>query len=484
MTRRFRFSACVAAAAIALRAGRRTRGRAARLRDHGRPARHRRRARRRRPERSSCERPDRRRRRRRRSRRPTPWSSTAPDDRLPGTDRHGQSRRHRHPCRPRSSRSQRSRTSDECGTLRSATVILRPQCSGGRARQGSMRPSCRGWRRRHHERSGDAAGRPVQGTQRARERRHAGRFAPIVGAIAAAAQSAWASCKSPVALHVELQARVGGDGYPVALLGGIAFVRQSFIDARVPAAGSRHATRRTPAGSPRPRFDRALAVCDTLRPASQPARASRWRSRPACSARSCARSTWPRSSSCRRSSPAAVEADLAADELKAAKAKVILSLNYPTRSRGAAAGRRRARSRAAPARARAEDGGAAWRRPAWPFAFSSSGLTTRRLREERRPCRQEGFRRGRAIRALTLDAAKDRRRRRSSRFAREGQDRQRHHDNGDLFAERTSVTLVFIDGRASTWKRPRRPEAAAADSGNEDRRRRTLDWGPGTKDWD
>ncbi len=38
------------------------------------------------------------------------------------------------------------------------------------------------------------------------------------------------------------------------------------------------------------------------------------------------------------------EADLAAADLKAAKASVILSLNYPTRSRAPCPGRRRTRS--------------------------------------------------------------------------------------------------------------------------------------------
>src|SRR6185503_2809048 len=38
--------------------------------------------------------------------------------------------------------------------------------------------------------------------------------------------------KSPVAQHVTLAGRGGGSGYPGALLGVIAFVRQSFYDAQ------------------------------------------------------------------------------------------------------------------------------------------------------------------------------------------------------------------------------------------------------------
>ena len=52
---------------------------------------------------------------------------------------------------------------------------------------------------------------------------------PIVGAIAPP-RSGVGIVKSPVALHVQFQAP-RGDGYPVALLGAIAFVRQTFIDA-------------------------------------------------------------------------------------------------------------------------------------------------------------------------------------------------------------------------------------------------------------
>src|SRR4029078_4183995 len=70
-------------------------------------------------------------------------------------------------------------------------------------------------------------------------------FEPIVGAIAEP-RAGLSVVRSPGALHVELarvggggyrgaraaRARGGGDGYPEALLGGIACVRQSFVDAQ------------------------------------------------------------------------------------------------------------------------------------------------------------------------------------------------------------------------------------------------------------
>ena len=126
---------------------------------------------------------------------------------------------------------------------------------------------------------------------------------PIVGAIAPP-RSGVGIVKSPVALHVQFQAP-RGDGYPVALLGAIAFVRQTFIDAEY-QRGLEARYAKAPAGSTRPRFDSALdGLNDTLGGQTvQRRRASRWRSRQTSNARSCGRSTWPRSFRSRRSSPA------------------------------------------------------------------------------------------------------------------------------------------------------------------------------------
>jgi hypothetical protein len=84
---------------------------------------------------------------------------------------------------------------------------------------------------------------------------------PIVGAIAAPREGVNV-LKSPVALHVEFQSP-RGDGYPAALLGAIAFVRQSFIDAQYQAVQqARYA--KSPVELMRPAFDKGL---DGLGPA-------------------------------------------------------------------------------------------------------------------------------------------------------------------------------------------------------------------------
>src|SRR6185503_1943570 len=82
-------------------------------------------------------------------------------------------------------------------------------------------------------------------------------FEPIVGAVAEP-RAGISVVRSPVALHVELT-RVGGDGYPAALLGGIAFVRQSFIDAQYQQLVDQR-YQKAPAGHARPAFDPALAA--------------------------------------------------------------------------------------------------------------------------------------------------------------------------------------------------------------------------------
>ena len=69
--------------------------------------------------------------------------------------------------------------------------------------------------------------------------------------------------KSPVAMHVNMAGRGGGQGYPGALLGTIAFTKQGFLDAQWQRDAEAHYTR-TGAKGPRPLIEPAL---DALRPA-------------------------------------------------------------------------------------------------------------------------------------------------------------------------------------------------------------------------
>ncbi len=94
-------------------------------------------------------------------------------DRLPGPDRHGHFRRARY-------RSRHPAAVNDPNVRRIGTLEARlgpaVRCYGGGARQGRCARADQAGGGRHHDRSGDAAGSPLQGTQRARERRHPGRI--------------------------------------------------------------------------------------------------------------------------------------------------------------------------------------------------------------------------------------------------------------------------------------------------------------------
>ena len=130
-------------------------------------------------------------------------------------------------------------------------------------------------------------------TERARQRRRAARRA------ADWQRRRHASADSPsCGRRWRCTSAFGGGGvaaaaaYPVSLMGVIAFVRQSFLDAqhygwrRSTTSATRRSAWRGPPTS------RRSTRCSRRSPAS-----CRWRSRPVPRARSCARSRWRRSSS-------------------------------------------------------------------------------------------------------------------------------------------------------------------------------------------
>ena len=69
--------------------------------------------------------------------------------------------------------------------------------------------------------------------------------------------------KSPVATHINMSGRGGGQGYPNSLLGTIAFTQQGLLDAQWQRDAEAHYTR-TQGKGPRPLIEPAL---DALRPA-------------------------------------------------------------------------------------------------------------------------------------------------------------------------------------------------------------------------
>jgi imidazolonepropionase-like amidohydrolase len=240
---------------------------------------------------------------------------------------------------------------------------------------------------------------------------------------------------------VELQAARGGEGYTAALLGGIAFVRQTFIDAQYQQARD-HRYQKSPAGMLRPPFDPAL---DAL----QPALAARL---PVAFEANLQREVLRALNMAKEFHLAPIvtgaqEADLAAAELKAANAKVIVSLNYPVRPR-ALAPEADEPVRELRRRAHAPKAAAGLEKAGVPFAFSSSGLSDAPdfLRNAARAVK-EGLSEQAAVRALTLDAAKIAGAADRLGSLEKGKIGNLVVTDGDLFAERTKIKHVFIDGR-------------------------------------
>ena len=264
-------------------------------------------------------------------------------------------------------------------------------------------------------------------------------FEPIVGAIAEP-RAGISVLRSPVALHVEL-ARVGGDGYPVALLGGIAFVRQSFIDAQYQELVDQR-YQKASAGRARPAFDPALAAIQPALAGRLPVAFEAGLQREILRALDMAKEF--------KLSPiitGGIEADLAAAELKAANAKVILNVNYPARSRALAPDADEA-VREMRLRVHAPKTAAGLATAGVPFAFSGAGLAQPAdfLRNVARAVR-EGLPEDAAIRALTLEAARIAGAADKVGSLEKGKIANLIVTSGDLFNEATRIRHVFVDGR-------------------------------------
>jgi imidazolonepropionase-like amidohydrolase len=264
-------------------------------------------------------------------------------------------------------------------------------------------------------------------------------FQPIVGAVSQP-RAGLNVLKSPVALHVEL-ARVGGDGFPSALLGGIAFVRQSFIDAQYQQLVHQR-YQKSPAGLTRPSFDPALEAIQPALAGRLPVAFEAGLHREVVRALDMAKEF--------KLTPiitGGIEADLAAAELRAANGKVILNVNYPVRSRALPPDAEEA-VRELRLRARAPKTAGALAAAGVPFAFSGAGLQSPAdfVRNVGRAVRS-GLSEDAALRALTIEAA-----RMAGAADRVGSLEKGKVANvivtsGDLFNESTRIRHVFVDGR-------------------------------------
>ncbi|HET7618216.1 MAG TPA: amidohydrolase family protein [Vicinamibacterales bacterium] len=264
---------------------------------------------------------------------------------------------------------------------------------------------------------------------------------PIVGAIAEPV-SGTAIVKAPVALHVGMPNGVRvGDAYPDSLLGVIAFIRQSFIDGQYQQMLEQR-YQKSPAGQPRPAFDPAL---DALQPALD-------RRLPVAFEAELAREILRglRMAKEFNLDPIVVggwEADQVEADLKAQRARVIYSLDFPTRSKALAPDAPEP-ARELRLRAQAPKTPAALQQAGITFAFSSDGLDKPQdFIANAAKTVKAGLPADAAIRALTLNAATI-----AGAADRLGSlDRGKIANlvvtDGDLLADGTHVKQVFIDGR-------------------------------------
>jgi imidazolonepropionase-like amidohydrolase len=252
--------------------------------------------------------------------------------------------------------------------------------------------------------------------------------------------------KSPVALHVNMAGRGGGQGYPGALLGTIAFTRQELLNAQWQRDAHAHYTK-TGGRGPRPVLEPAL---DAVKPALARELPTAF---DASAGREIDRAL--KIASDFGLTPIIVGASEAADrieELAKAKASVILSVNFPGgRGGGAGGGRGGGGGGASVAQLRAQANApkvpAALAAAKIPVAFTSGGTAPADfIRNVGRAIKEGGLSPDAALRALTIDAA-----RLAGASDRTGSIEKGKVANivvteGDLF-DGGRVRHVFIDGR-------------------------------------
>lgn len=248
--------------------------------------------------------------------------------------------------------------------------------------------------------------------------------------------------KAPVALHVVYSDRPPGGGYPNSLMGVIAFVRQSFLNAQHARAVAQ-AYAANPAGRERPHpdpgFDALMPALDRTLPVAFAAQELREIRRVLAMASEFTLN------------PIVVgglEADQAVAEITAASAPVIFSLNVPTRPNTLAPDadeplrvlRQRAHALRVPAALDKAD---------VVFAFQSGGLKDPKdfLKHAARAVREGGLAPDAALRALTIDAARIAGAADRTGSLEAGKIANLIVTNGDLFADDTTITHVFVDGR-------------------------------------
>jgi imidazolonepropionase-like amidohydrolase len=261
--------------------------------------------------------------------------------------------------------------------------------------------------------------------------------------------------RTPVALHVTFSERpAGGNAYPNSLMGVIAFVRQSFLDAQhyQLAQKMQENASATRSLGPRPPYEPALEAMQPALAGRLPVAFRGERARDILRSMDMAKSfkLVPIITNAR-------EADQVVGDLKSATARVILSLDFPTRSISLAPDADepldtlRARANAPKVAAALDKAGIA-------FAFEAGALSEPKdfVKNAARTV-QNGLSRDAALKALTLQAATI-----AGAADRVGSLEVGKMANvlvteGDLFDEKMTIKHVFVDGRPVNLDLPSQP---------------------------
>jgi imidazolonepropionase-like amidohydrolase len=283
---------------------------------------------------------------------------------------------------------------------------------------------------------------------------------PQIGAVADARRGLQV-VRSPVALHVALGGGGRGQGYPVSLLGTIAFVRQSFLDAQHQHLEEQHYDR-TKTAVVRPNYDPSL---DAIQPAlarTVPVAFEAQLSREILRALNMAKefNLDPVITGAR-------EADQVVADLKARNARVIFSLDFPTRPRALPPDADEP-IRELRARAQVSNAPAALEKNGILFAFSSDALQQPRdfIRNAARTVR-DGLPAEAAVRALTINAARIAGTGDRLGSLEKGKIANVIVTDGDLFEEHTKVVHVFVDGRKVDLEPPAAPSGRGRGRGGQ-----------------
>jgi imidazolonepropionase-like amidohydrolase len=270
---------------------------------------------------------------------------------------------------------------------------------------------------------------------------------PQIGALADI-RSGQPVIRTPVALHVAVPENPPGDAYPNSLMGMVAFVRQSFLDAQYYGAVQERATRLKRADARLP-FDAAL---EALQPAVTGRLPIVYR---ADTVREIERALdMTRTFKLQTIVTGAREADQLAADLKAANARVIFNLRYPERLKSLAPDADEP-LRVLRERANAPKAPAAIEKTGILFAFESGGMEEPQdFLKNAAKAVKAGLAPDAAIRALTINAATIAGAAERVGSLERGKIANLIVTDGDLFGEKTTIKHVFIDGRPVRIEEP------------------------------